>query len=84
MNNQNLTHKDYQSDPFIAKFFARVPPQTLAQFTDEQLAEIKRVFNDTIKAKPVVDIRLSFPFLWKRFYTVFLMGKETKKHRTKN
>jgi hypothetical protein len=68
-----------KNDPFVQKFFARIPPETAATFTDTQLAELKRVFQGRVEEQHAVDIRLSVPIFKRRFYLVYLLGKENRR-----
>lgn len=77
MNHKDLREKVSTNDPFVQSFLARIPPETAATFTNTQLVELKRVFQARAQRQHYVDIRLSVP-LKKRFYLVFLMGRETR------
>lgn len=79
MNQNNLRKNISTNDPFVRKFLERIPPHTSVNFTDTQLAELKRVFQNRIQPQHSVDIRLSIPVLKRRFYLVFLMGKEQRR-----
>ncbi|AFY49343.1 hypothetical protein Nos7524_3552 [Nostoc sp. PCC 7524] len=71
--------KDFaQTDPFVKKFLAQMPPRTAATFNESQLLELKRVFHDRIDRRHTVDMRISFPLLQRRFYLVFLLGKDKR------
>ncbi|MGH1396868.1 MAG: hypothetical protein ACRAVC_22970, partial [Trichormus sp.] len=48
-------------------------------FTDTQLAELKRVFQGRVEQQHAVDIRLSVPIFQRRFYLVYLLGKENRR-----
>lgn len=76
---QNRSNKNSsQTDPFVRQLFARIPPETVATFSNAQLTELEKVFNDRIYKRHIVDIRVSIPFFVKRFYVVFLLGKEKR------
>ncbi|MEH1922808.1 hypothetical protein [Nostoc sp.] len=76
---QNSSNKNSsKNDLFVQQFFARIPPEIVATFTNTQLTEIKKAFNDRIYKRHLVDIRVSIPFFVKRFYVVFLLGKEKR------
>jgi hypothetical protein len=76
---QNRSPKKFShNDPFLQQFFARIPTETAATFTNEQLTELKKVFSGRLFKGHAVDIRLSIPFLMKRFYIVFILGKEKR------
>jgi hypothetical protein len=78
MFQKRSTKKSSKNDPFVQQFFARIPTETAATFSSEQLTELKRVFNNRLLKRHTVDIRLSIPFFWKRFYVVFMLGKENR------
>ena len=64
------------------KFFARIPPETAATFTDAQLNAIKRVLSSTtICGGHAVNIRLSLPVPGRRFYFVLLAGWERHSYK---
>ncbi|MBN3892389.1 MAG: hypothetical protein HWQ43_25680 [Nostoc sp. JL31] len=76
---QNHSKKNSsKKDPFEQQLFTRIPPEIVATFTNAQLTELKKVFNDRIYKRHFVDIRVSIPFFVKRFYVVFLLGKEKR------
>ncbi|WP_414574741.1 hypothetical protein [Anabaena sp. CCY 9402-a] len=79
MPNKDLKKDISQTDPFVKKFFARIPPDTAATFTNTQLAELKRIFQARVEQRHSVDIRLSVPIFKRRFYLVYLLGKETRR-----
>lgn len=71
--------KDFaQTDTFVKKFLARMPPRTAETFNEAQLLELKRVFHDRIDRRHTVDMRISLPLLQRRFYLVFLLGKDKR------
>lgn len=76
--NQNLEPVDLQNDPIIKRLFDNVPDEVIETFTNDQLLEIRTLFINKINNSSDVDIRLSIPFLRRRFYLVFLMGKERR------
>ncbi|WGV25705.1 hypothetical protein [Halotia branconii] len=78
MSQKSLNNNDLRNDPFIKQFFARIPSQTAATFTDIQLAELKSVFRDRFGKRHPIDIRVSIPFLKRRFYIVLIIGKEKR------
>jgi hypothetical protein len=79
MMNKDLNKDISKTDPFVQKFFARIPPETAATFTNTQLAELKRVFHARVEQQHSVDIRLSVPIFKRRFYLVYLLGKENRR-----
>ncbi|MDF5736938.1 MULTISPECIES: hypothetical protein [unclassified Nostoc] len=73
-----LTKNSFKNDTFLQQFFASIPPQVVATFSDAQLTELQKVFGKRVSKHHAVDIRLSIPFSKKRFYAVFLFGKEKR------
>ncbi|MEH2244864.1 hypothetical protein [Nostoc sp.] len=78
MPRNRLTKHSSKNDTFLQQFFVCIPPQVAATFTDAQLTELQKVFSERVNKRHAVDIRLSIPFIKKRFYLVFLFGKEKK------
>lgn len=78
MPRNRLTKKSSKNDTFLQQFFVRISPQVAATFSDAQLTELQKVFSERVNKRHAVDIRLSIPFTKKRFYLVFLLGKEKK------
>ena len=66
------------ADPFLAKFFARIPREVAASFDEAQLAAVKRAFGARDFGMHTIDLRRSVRFLWWRFYVVLLVGKERR------
>lgn len=79
MTKENWNKGISKNDPFVQTFFGRIPPETAATFTDTQLAELKRVFQGRVEQQHAVDIRLSVPIFQRRFYLVYLLGKENRR-----
>ncbi|HAU4331196.1 hypothetical protein P2H57_19385 [Citrobacter freundii] len=69
--------------PAIERFYAQLDPQISEELTPEQKAGVeKAVLAITLGARHKVDIRRSFPFFGKRFYLVFLLGRDLRQqHR---
>lgn len=78
MPQKRLTKYSSKNETFLQQFFACIPPEVAATFTDAQLTELQKVFKERVSKRHAVDIRLSIPFIKKRFYVVFLLGKEKK------
>ncbi|MEH2000163.1 MAG: hypothetical protein V7L00_15685 [Nostoc sp.] len=78
MSRNRLTKYSSKNDTFLQQFFACIPPEVVATFTDAQLTELQKVFKERVSKRHAVDIRLSIPFIKKRFYVVFLLGKEKR------
>ncbi len=69
---------DARPDPFLARFFSRIPPEAAKSFTPDQLAAIRMAFGARQWGHHAVDFRKSFPFFWRRFYIVLLLGAERR------
>lgn len=65
-------------DPFLERFFARIPREVAASFTDDQLLAVKRAFAAHGEAGHSIDLRLSFPLLIGRWYLVLILGPERR------
>ena len=65
-------------DPFLEEFFQRIPERTARSFSDDQLLAIKMAFSARTWGAHSVDLRLSLPFLLRRYYIVLLMGPERR------
>lgn len=66
------------NDPFLERFFARVPKDIAASFNDDQLLAIKQAFAESASRSHALDLRLSLPFLFSRFYFVVIAGPERR------
>ncbi len=69
---------DAPNDPFLEKFFSRIPSATAATFTPAQLAAIRMAFGARSWGSHAIDIRKSFPFFRRRLYFVLLIGGERR------
>jgi hypothetical protein len=69
---------DGSRDPFIDKFFSRIPREVAASFTVEQLGAVKMAFGARSWGSHAIDVRKSFPLFWHRIYIVLLMGRERR------
>ena len=70
-----------EKDPFLRRFYARIPEPMARSFTDGQLDAIKRAFGSRTHGAHTVDIRLSVPFGSRSFYLIFLAGRERRSAR---
>lgn len=70
-----------EKDPFIRRFYDRIPANMVTTFSDGQLDAIKRAFGSRTRGAHSVDIRLSIPFGSRSFYVIFLAGKERRSPR---
>ncbi len=71
--------KNEPPDPFLEKFFSRIHPSVAQSFTPAQLAAIKLAFGARVWGYHAIDIRFSFPLFLRRFYFVFIAGKEQRR-----
>lgn len=71
------TYSRAKYDPFLERFFSRIPEEVALTFSEDQLRAIKRAFVHTEGRGHSVDLRLSFWFLT-RFYMVLLFGPERR------
>lgn len=68
-----------KADSAFDKFFAHIPPEITATFTDAQLNAIRRVLGSTsIWGGHAVNIRLSLPVPGRHFFFVLLAGWERR------
>jgi len=65
-------------DPFLERFFSRIPREVAASFTDDQLLAVKQAFAAHGEAGHSIDLRLSFPLLFSRWYLVLILGPERR------
>lgn len=65
-------------DPFIDHYFRRIDPRLAATFTAEQREAIKTMFGARGIARHTIELRRSMPIGRKRFYIVFLFGRERR------
>lgn len=68
------------ADPFLERFFERIPPDVAASFTPEQIDAIRLAFGARRPIRHGIDVRLSLPLLLRRYYIVFLAGRERRRH----
>ena len=62
-------------DPFIAGLKERLPEELRESFTEEQLEALKLAFGTRSWGKHSVDLRGSVKFWHRRYYFVFLAGR---------
>lgn len=75
---QSITDKPSRKDSLFEQFLAHVPPQTAETFTVAQVEALKQACSQLNWKKHPVDIRLSVPVLFQRFYLVILAGPERR------
>lgn len=66
-------------DEFLAHYFRRIDPAVAASFTKEQRHAIRTMFGDRGATRHAVDVRCTFPLGWRRFYLVFLLGRDRRR-----
>lgn len=66
------------SDPFVARFFGRIPAAVRPTFTDAQLDAVKLAFGGRGWGRHAVDMRRSIPTPFGRYYMVLLIGRERR------
>lgn len=62
----------------LENLLQHIPPHLAATFDDTQLDAIEQALQARSWQSHAVDIRLSVPFLWQRFYLVLLAGQERR------
>ena len=62
----------------IQSLLARMPRTVLDTFTEDQLDALAQAADQCRWGQHPTDIRLSIPFLGKRFYVVFVAGEERR------
>lgn len=70
-----------ESDPFLRRFYARIPANMVQSFSDGQLDAIKRAFGSRTAGAHTIDLRVSIPFGSRSFYFILLAGKERRSLR---
>jgi hypothetical protein len=53
-------------------------PEVARSFTEAQLQELERVFVVPASSRVPIDIRITVPFFWRRFFITFLAGPERR------
>ena len=66
-------------DEFLAHYLRRIDPAVAASFTKEQRHAIRTMFGDRGATRHAVDVRCTFPLGWRRFYLVFLLGRDRRR-----
>lgn len=66
-------------DEFLAHYFRRIDPAVAASFTKEQRHALRTMFGDRGATRHAVDVRCTFPLGWRRFYLVFLLGRDRRR-----
>ncbi len=66
-------------DEFLAHYFRRIDPAVAASFTKAQRHAIRTMLGDRGATRHAVDVRCTFPLGWRRFYLVFLLGRDRRR-----
>ena len=66
-------------DEFLAHYFRRIDPAVAASFTKEQRHALRLMFGDRGATRHAIDMRCTFPLGWRRFYLVFLLGRDRRR-----
>lgn len=66
------------SQYLVDRFTKNMSPEVIATFTEEQQEAIAQALAGQSWKKHPVDIRLSIPFLWQRYYFVCVAGLEKR------
>ncbi len=64
--------------PSRRRFLESMPEEVASSFTELQLEMIEHVLEGNKWRDHPVDVRLSIPFFWRRFYFVLLAGPERR------
>jgi hypothetical protein len=81
---QSTISKPSRKEALFEQFLAHVPSQTAETFTVAQVEALKQACSQLNWKKHPVDIRLSVPVPFNRFYLVILAGPERRsRHRLK-
>jgi len=68
----------FKKNAALERFLQRFPDHIAASFTPEQLQAMQTAIQTTQWRQHPVDIRLTLPLLWKRFYVVLIAGPERR------
>jgi|TARA_R110002072_G_scaffold19100_8_gene71107 hypothetical protein len=65
-------------DAFLAKHFQFISPEMASSFTPEQRVALRHMFMSREEGKHLIDSRHSFPLGRRRYYYVFLFGRDKR------
>ncbi|MEM9817949.1 MAG: hypothetical protein AAF827_16300, partial [Cyanobacteria bacterium P01_D01_bin.6] len=71
----------FVKNPALERFLRRLPEDIANSFTTEQLQALQGALQSTHWRQHPVDIRLTIPVLWKRFYFVLIAGPDRRSKR---
>lgn len=70
---------DNNAEFFLSHYLRRIDPKVADSFTEEQRSAIKSMFsNRDVAAQHSLEVRRTLPFGRKRFYLIFLLGRERR------
>jgi len=72
------TETSEPDEVFVARFRARIDPETAASFTPRQLAAIHHAFALRTLPRHSLDVRRSIPTPWGRIYLAIIAGREKR------
>lgn len=78
VNKQYINQNEDKNEYVVKRMLASIPSEILSTFTEDQLAELKKVLMERANQSSPVNIRVSLPFFQRRFYFVCLAGKERR------
>lgn len=70
--------KNDNADLFLSHYFRRIDPRVAETFTPEQRAAMKTMFSNRDITNHLLEIRRTLSFGRKRFYLIFLLGRERR------
>jgi hypothetical protein len=68
----------HDTNPFIARFLARLPRELAASFSPEQLEAVQCVFGMRYAMEHAIDMRRTLRLPWGRYYIVLLAGRDRR------
>lgn len=68
----------FTKDASLNRFLKRFPEEVANSFTGDQLQAMRAALQTTQWRRHPVDIRLTLPLLWKKFYVVLVAGPEQR------
>lgn len=71
-------NSSFVKDGALERFLNRLPEDVAASFTTEQLSAMQAALQFTQWRRHPVDLRMTIPLLWKRFYVVLVAGPERR------
>ena len=66
------------ADPFLSHYFRHIDPKVAESFSEEQRGAIRTMFANRDIASHALEVRRTLSFGRKRFYLIFLLGRERR------